>query len=256
MSPAALVFEAVTVARGARTVVHGVDIDVPAGGIVALLGPNGAGKTSLVLAAGGVLPLAGGRIVLDGRPLPRHRPDRARAAGLAVVPEGHRVLGELSVLDNLRVAGSSLARPALTEGVDAALARFPELAERLGQRAGSLSGGQQQMLALAQATVARPRFLVIDELSFGLAPIVVRRLVPELQALAAEGVGILLIEQFAAVALELAGTVHLMDRGRIRHRGAAAELAAHPELLHSAYLPGGTAPSPAGPFPESSGLPI
>jgi branched-chain amino acid transport system ATP-binding protein len=224
------------VERGGRTVVRDVELAVPGGAVTALLGANGAGKSSLVLAVAGILPLAAGHLAVDGRRLTSRAPHAIRAAGIATVPEGHRVLAALTVRDHLRAAGSRLTRGALDAAVAEAFALFPELAEREGQLAGTLSGGQQQMLAIASALVGRPRFLVIDELSLGLAPVVVRRLGPVITQIAATGIGVLLIEQFATVALGLADQANVMDRGRIVFSGSAEALAGQPELLHGAYL--------------------
>jgi branched-chain amino acid transport system ATP-binding protein len=204
--------------------------------VTALLGPNGAGKSTLVLAVGGVLRPSSGRVVLGERDLTRARPDAIRRAGVAIVPEGRRLLGTLTVEDNLRVATYSFSREAAREGIRYALELFPLLETRWKSTARLLSGGEQQMVVLAQALVSRPKFILVDELSLGLAPIVVRRLMPTLESVAESGVGVLLIEQFAHVALDLAGSVYVIERGRIRHHGSAQELKANPERLHSAYL--------------------
>ncbi len=225
-----------SVQRGGRTVVHGVTIDIPPGEVTALLGPNGAGKSSLVLAVGGVLRPSGGSVLLGDQDLTRRRPEKVRAAGVAIVPEGRRLLPELSVADNLRVATYSLSRDEAKSGVAYALELFPELEKRWTIVSRSLSGGEQQMVVLAQALVSRPKVLIVDELSLGLAPVVVKRLVPTLASVAASGVGVLLIEQFAHVALSLAKSVYVLEGGRIRYHGTADELKANPELLHSAYL--------------------
>ena len=233
---AGLAVQGLDLARNGKAVLHGVDLAIAPGRIAALLGANGAGKSSLVLAIAGVLPATSGAITLDGRSIMNLRPEIIRAGGLAAVPEGHQVLNELSVEDNLKVAGSHLSRAELKSAVDIALGTFPELRERLQARSGNLSGGQQQMVALAQAIIARPRYLLADELSFGLAPVVVARLVPVLQDLAAQGVGVLLIEQFTHIALKIADTAYVMERGRICFAGAPQELIDNPGILHSAYL--------------------
>ena len=225
-----------SVARGSRIVVSEVSLTVPPGELTALLGPNGAGKSSLVLALGGVLRPAGGTVSLDDRDLTRRRPEAIRAAGLAIVPEGRRLLPALSVEDNLRVATYTLSRHDARSAIDRALELFPELRKRLSSAARLLSGGEQQMVVLAQALVSRPKVVVIDELSLGLAPVVVSRLMPTLRAVAAAGTGILLIEQFATVALELSNRAYVMGGGKIEFSGASSELREHPELLHSAYL--------------------
>jgi branched-chain amino acid transport system ATP-binding protein len=206
--------------------------------VTALLGPNGAGKSSLVLAVGGVLRPAGGAVTLGEVDLTGRRPERIRRAGVAVVPEGRRVLSELTVEENLRVATFPLRPEAARAGRAYARELFPELDRRPGVPARSLSGGEQQMLVLAQALVSQPRFVLIDELSLGLAPVVLQRLIPTIREVASSGVGVLLIEQFATVALGLAERAYVMDRGRIRYSGRASELRAAPELLQSAYLPG------------------
>jgi branched-chain amino acid transport system ATP-binding protein len=241
MSDDALVLEDVTVARGGRTVVRGASLEVPLGEITALLGPNGAGKSSLVLAVAGVLSVAGGTIRAGDTRLSGRRPERVRAAGVATVPEGHRVLGDLSVDDNLRVAAGRLARSERAAALARVLDLFGELRELGGRQAGSLSGGQQQMLALAQGVIGRPRYLIVDELSLGLAPVVVRRLVPALHEIANQGVGVLLIEQFTALALGVATNAHVLVRGQLRLSEAAATLRERPELLADSYHLTGTA---------------
>jgi branched-chain amino acid transport system ATP-binding protein len=232
---ATLQLDAVCVSRG-RPVVHDVSIDIPAGAITALLGPNGAGKSSLVLAVGGVLRPTAGRVLLGDVDLARRRPEAIRAAGVAIVPEGRRLLGALTVEDNLKVATYALSHAKRREGVEYAMQMFPSLERRWKAPARTLSGGEQQMVVLAQALVSHPRFILVDELSLGLAPVVVKRLMPTLQRVAERGVGILLIEQFAHVALAVSQTAYVLEGGRIRDQGSAAELRANPERLHSAYL--------------------
>jgi branched-chain amino acid transport system ATP-binding protein len=254
----ALGLAGLTVARGGRPVVHDVTFEIAPGAVTALLGPNGAGKSTLVLAVAGVLRAQSGSITLAGRELAGRRPETIRRAGVAVVPEGRRLLSELSVQDNLQVATYALSRDDAKTGRAYALELFPELEKRLETPARALSGGEQQMLVLAQALVSRPRFVLIDELSLGLAPVVVKRLIPTIRTVAESGVGVLLIEQFATVALGLADRAHVMDRGRIRFSGAASDLRDRPELLRSSYLPGGAdpaaapgaAPAEASPGPE------
>ena len=234
-----LQLENLVVARGGRPVVRDVSLDIPAGEVTALLGPNGAGKSTLVLAVGGVLPTVSGTVRLDDAVLSSRRPERIRGAGVAIVPEGRRLLPDLTVDDNLQVATYALPRAEGRAGRDRALELFPELGKRLNATGRMLSGGEQQMLVLAQAIVSQPRFMLIDELSLGLAPVIVQRLVPVIRRIVESGVGVLLIEQFAAVALALANRVHVIDRGRLRFSGLPAELHEHPELLHSAYLQAG-----------------
>ena len=228
--------DALDVPRGSRRVLHGVSLEIPPGEVTTLLGPNGAGKSSLVLAIAGVIRPTGGDVRVGAVSLTRRRPERIRAAGVAVVPEGRRLLPQLTVEDNMRVATYMLDKQQSREGVAYALQLFPELQKRWTIQARLLSGGEQQMVVLAQALVSKPRFLLVDELSLGLAPVVVKRLVPTLQAVAESGVGVLLIEQFAHVALGLARSAYVLEGGRIRYSGTAVELKARPELLHSAYM--------------------
>jgi branched-chain amino acid transport system ATP-binding protein len=231
----------ITVERGGRAVVRDVSIEVPAGQVTALLGPNGAGKSSLVLAVGGVLRPSAGSVVLAGHDFAGRRPERIRRAGIAIVPEGRRLLPDLTVEDNLGIATYALLREQAKAGRAQALELFPELSRRLSMRARTLSGGEQQMVVLAQALVSQPRYMLIDELSLGLAPVVVNRLIPAIRAVAEYGIGILLIEQFANVALGLANHAYIMEGGRLRFSGLAQELRDKPELLRSAYLLRGSA---------------
>jgi len=226
------------VARGGRPVLLGVSLDIPAGEITTLLGPNGAGKSTLVLTIGGALPSTAGSITLAGEELRGAKPERIRGAGVAVVPEGRRLLPSLSVLDNLRIATYNLAADEAESGVAQALELFPELNKRADTSARSLSGGEQQMVVLAQALASKPRIVIVDELSLGLAPVVVKRLMPVLEQIADAGAGVLLIEQFAHVALALANRAYVLEGGQIQYSGTAAELRDNPDLLHSAYLLG------------------
>ena len=232
----ALSFAGLSVARGGRPVLRDVSVTIPAGEVTALLGPNGAGKSTLVLAVGGVLRPTAGSVTLGDVELTRQRPEQIRAAGVAIVPEGRQLLPNLTVEENLRVATYALSRPDARSGIAHALELFPELEKRWRVTARSLSGGEQQMVVLAQALVSQPRYVLVDELSLGLAPVVVQRLVPTLQEVAASGVGVLLIEQFAHVALGLAQTAYVLERGRIHYHGTAQRLKDEPELLQSAYL--------------------
>ena len=231
-----LKIDALSVARGGRTVVREVSLEITAGEVTALLGPNGAGKSSMVLAIGGVLKPLGGKVLLDEVDFAGRRPERIRGAGIAIVPEGRRLLPELSVAENLTVATYTLSGADAEAGRKRALEMFPELEKRLDYPARSLSGGEQQMVVLAQALVSHPRFVIIDELSLGLAPVVVNRLVPTIKAIAESGIGVLLIEQFATLALGLANRAYIMEGGRIQFSGQARELRENPELLQSAYL--------------------
>jgi branched-chain amino acid transport system ATP-binding protein len=238
MSEAAstLKIDELKVARGGKTVLHGISLEVPQGQVTTLLGPNGAGKSTMVLAVGGVLRTGGGEVSLDGTRLTKMRPEQIRQAGVAIVPEGRRLLPDLTVEDNMRVATYALGRDEAKRGIDYAIELFPHLETRWQAVARTLSGGEQQMVVLAQALVSRPKFVLVDELSLGLAPVVVQRLIPALENAAADGVGVLLIEQFVHVALGLAERAYVIEGGRIVYEGTAAELKEHPERLHSAYL--------------------
>lgn len=235
MSTQDLVIDDICIDRGGRLVVHEASLTAEPGTVTALLGPNGAGKSSLVLALAGVLKPRTGSIVLGGESLVGRSPTAIRAAGLATVPEGHRVLKDMTVADNLGTASFLVPRAERAAAVDRVHDLFEELAPLSDRLAGSLSGGQQQMLAIGQALVSKPRFLVIDEMSLGLAPIVVRRLVPALRRIADSGVGVILIEQFTQLALDLASDAYAMAQGRVVLHAPAAELASSPERLEQAY---------------------
>jgi branched-chain amino acid transport system ATP-binding protein len=222
--------------RGGKPVLHGVSLQIAPGCITALVGANGAGKSSTVMALAGALPIDSGRIELDGQPLHGLRPEAVRARGVAVVPEGHRVLGDLSVKDNLLAAASQLPAGQVGAALAVVLEVLPELQDKLGAPGRSLSGGQKQMVCIAQALIARPRYLVLDELSLGLAPLVVRRLVGVVQQVAAQGVGVLLIEQFTTMALAVAEQAYVLERGRVAYAGTAKDLRDSPEILHDSYL--------------------
>ena len=228
--------EGLKVSRGGHPVLHDISLEIPPGAVTTLLGPNGAGKSTLVLAVAGVLRPTAGSVSLDGRNLAGTRPEQIRRAGVAVVPEGRRLLPELTVEENMRVATYTLGREQAKRGIEYTIELFPHLEVRWKSVARTLSGGEQQMVVLAQALVSRPKFVLVDELSLGLAPVVVKRLMPALEAVAAEGVGVLLIEQFVHVALALAQSAYVIEGGRMVYHGTAAELKEHPERLHSAYL--------------------
>ncbi len=228
-----------TAEGGGRPVLQGIDLSVPPGAIVALLGANGAGKSSLVLALAGLIEGARGSITLGETRLDGLTPLQRRKAGLAIVAEGHQVLPGLSVRDNIAAAALSLPRAAADQRVEEAIALFPELKSRLDVDAQALSGGQKQMVNIAQALVIRPRVLLVDELSLGLAPAVVQRLGGMLREIAAQGVGVLLIEQFTTLALSLATQAHVMERGSLIFSGRSQALRDDPSILHGAYLASG-----------------
>ena len=223
------------VEAGSRTVIDDLSFRLEPGRILAVLGANGAGKSELVMALAGMLPPVAGSVVLEGKDLTGAHPAVIRRAGLAAVPEGHRILTQLTVDDNLRAAGSILPR-GLKEALEETYELFPELAERRDQIAGTMSGGQQQMLALGHAMMARPRYLLIDEMSLGLAPVVVKRLMGFVTDLAARGTAVLLIEQFADLALGIAHNAIVLRGGRERYAGPASGLRGNAARLNEAYF--------------------
>jgi len=226
------------VPRGDRPALHGVTLKIPPGEITTLLGPNGAGKSTLVLTIGGMLKPTGGTISIGDVDITGAKPEKVRRAGVAVVPEGRRLLPSLTIADNLKVATYNLPSDEAEAGVAYALELFPELERRFDTAARSLSGGEQQMVVLAQALASKPTVMIVDELSLGLAPVVVKRLMPVIEKVAEDGTGVLLIEQFAHVALSLATTAYVIEGGEIQYSGTAAELRDTPDMLHSAYLLG------------------
>lgn len=230
---------------GASPVLHGIDLQVRRGEVVALLGANGAGKSTLMKALAGLhRPIQGG-IHLEGRELMNMGAEQVVAQGVVLVPEGRQVFPELSVLDNIRL-GAFLQPDEREARVEEQLRRFPRLRERLHQRAGLLSGGEQQMLAIARALMSRPRILLLDEPSLGLAPKVIAELFAALDALRREGMTLLLVDQMAGLALALADRAYVMEEGRIVAQGTSAEIAANGALAQS-YLgeSGADHPQPA-----------
>ena len=219
---------------GAEPVLHGIDLQVRQGEVVALLGANGAGKSTLMKALAGLHRPVQGGIHLDGLDLLPLGAERVVAQGVVLVPEGRQVFPELSVLDNIRL-GAFLQPADLDARVEAQLQRFPRLRERLLQRAGLLSGGEQQMLAIARALMSRPRILLLDEPSLGLAPKVIAELFSVLDGLRREGMTLLLVDQMAGLALALADRAYVIEGGRIVAQGTAAQIAADPALAQ-AYL--------------------
>lgn len=224
------------VERGGKPVLHGISLEFLPGEITALIGANGAGKSSTVLAMAGAIPIKSGEVLRNGVQISNLSPDSIRRSGVALVPEGHTVLSSLTVLDNLRVAGSHLPAARINAVVDNALALFPELTARLNVPAGALSGGQKQMVLIGQALISEPDFILVDELSLGLAPTIVNRLAATLVDLANEGMGIVLIEQFTSLALKIAKHAYIIERGNIVFAGTSQELLDDRSILHSAYL--------------------
>jgi branched-chain amino acid transport system ATP-binding protein len=226
----ALRVEGLTVRRGAGPVIRDVTLTLEPGRITALVGPNGAGKTSLLEAVSGVVPAAAGSVRIGDTDVTRHsRVARARL-GLAHIEQGRAVFPGLTVVENLLLTARTPAR------VDELLEQFPELQKRRDSPAALLSGGEQQMVVLARAFAARPAYLLIDEMSLGLAPVVFTRLLPMVTRFAAEGAAILLVEQFTHTALGVAQDAVVVSSGRVTWSGTAATLLAEPGTLHDAYL--------------------
>ncbi len=216
---------------GRVQVLYGVSVVVAAGEIVALIGPNGAGKSTLLRAATGMVKTTGGSIRLGATNLTGASIESIARAGVAHVPEGRRLFPGLTVRDNLRLGGWRTRHEDLTP----VLALFPRLAERLGQVAGSMSGGEQQMCAVGRALMSHPEYLLIDELSLGLAPVVIDEILSRLTDVASTGTGILLVEQDAGAALEVATRAYVLENGRITIAGSAGDLARDPRV-RKAYL--------------------
>jgi branched-chain amino acid transport system ATP-binding protein len=231
---------------GAGPVLHAVDVQVRQGELIALLGANGAGKSTLMRALAGLHRPVSGGIHLEGRELAGLPAEKIAALGVVLVPEGRQVFPELSVADNLRLGGF-LHPQGREQRLEDMLRRFPRLRERLQQRAGLLSGGEQQMLAIARGLMACPRVLLLDEPSLGLAPKVILELFHALDALRQEGMTIVLVDQMAALALALADRAYVIEGGRIVAQGTAAEIAAD-DLLAKAYLSGGSETTGAEPL--------
>jgi len=224
-----------TVHYGGIEAVRGISLDVQAGELVSLIGANGAGKTSTMGALGGLLK-AGGSLTYDGVDLSRLPAHERVGRGLALVPEGRGIFAKLTVLENLQM-GAYCRNDSSQIAHDLAqqLEQFPRLAERRGQLAGTLSGGEQQMLAIARALMSRPKLLLLDEPSMGLAPILVEQIFRLIERIAREGVAVLLVEQNARQALEIAQRAYVMESGVITLSGEAKALAADPRV-RAAYL--------------------
>ncbi|MGD0378475.1 MAG: ATP-binding cassette domain-containing protein [Acidimicrobiales bacterium] len=221
-------------AYGRIEVVHGVSLEVPEGSVYALLGPNGAGKSTLLKVASGRMPATSGSVSFDGEDIRRSTPDRLARRGLCAVPEGRAVFPNLTVAENLLMYSYRSRATKVSDLEEQSYARFPVLGERRRQLAGRLSGGEQQMLALARALFTKPRMLLLDEISMGLAPLIVAELYELVaQAVAQEGITILLVEQFAQTALAIADQVGVMVNGRLVRSGTPAEVGDH---LLEAYM--------------------
>jgi branched-chain amino acid transport system ATP-binding protein len=229
--------EKLTTGYGDIQVLWGVDLDVLPGEVVCLVGSNGAGKSTLLRCVSGLLPATGGRILLRGTDLSRSTPDQVLEAGIAQVPEGRRLFSAMSVKNNL-LMGAYLRRDgpeAVRKDLDFVFDLFPILAERVRQNAGTLSGGEQQMCAIARGIMSKPTLLMIDELSLGLAPLIVERLSSALLNVNRAGISILLVEQDVATAFELAGRGFVLEAGRVTLSGPTSELANN-STVQEAYM--------------------
>jgi branched-chain amino acid transport system ATP-binding protein len=245
-APLALELSHVTAGYDRTVVLRDVSLQVPAGSIVALLGANGAGKTTLVRTAGGLLRARAGTVRVDGKDMTGVSPNRLASAGVCLIPDKRGIFPNLTVGENLRVQTPGWVRGAArTRAIDSALDAFPVLRPRLHEAAGRLSGGQQQMLALARCHLGSPRVVLLDEVSMGLAPKVVDEIFDFLRQLAATGVAMLLIEQYVNRALDIADQVVLLDRGQVARAGPASGM--ERAALLRGYLgvdPGDVAPPP------------
>ena len=230
-----LALDTVSVAYGKRRALDGVSLTVGAGEIVTLLGANGSGKSTTLRAISGLVRPSTGRVVFDGRDITRAAPDAIVAAGVGHVPEGREIFPEFTVHENLLVGGHTVPRAGVAEATEREFALFPVLRERARQLAGTLSGGEQQMLAIARALMIRPRLLLLDEPSLGLSPRLAREIFAVIARLSAEGATILLVEQNARRALALASRAYVLETGRVVVSGPARELAADPRI-RVAYL--------------------
>jgi len=232
------------VAYGHVEAVRGVSLTVGAGEIVALIGPNGAGKSSTLNAIAGLVRPKGGSVRLEGRELAGVPPHGAVAAGIVLVPEGRAILQRMSVAENLLVGSEARPWPGGREearaAIDAQIKRFPSLQRRLHLPAGALSGGEQQMLAIARGLLERPRILLLDEPSMGLAPVLVRQIFDIIRDIHREGTTILLVEQNARMALQTAQQAYVLERGEVALQGPAGQLA-QDRRLQAAYLGGDVA---------------
>jgi branched-chain amino acid transport system ATP-binding protein len=226
--------EALEVAYGAIRALRGIDFEVHGGEIVTLIGSNGAGKSTLLRAISGLVRPSAGRILLEGVDVTAHKPEAIVGLGCSHVPEGRRIFANLSVLENLQMGGYP-RRGAEREGLERVFALFPRLRERLHQAGGTLSGGEQQMLAIGRALMAEPVLLLLDEPSLGLAPLLVQQIFAIVREINAQGTTVVLVEQNARQALRVAHRAYVLETGTLALSGPAAELARDPRV-RSAYL--------------------
>ncbi len=240
-----LAIQFLEVSYGAVRVLRGISFAVEQGQIVALLGANGAGKTTTLRAISGLVPVASGQILLEGKDLTGLPPHAIVRRGLALCPEGRRLFANLTVKENLMLGGYGRKKAGLAQDLDWVLGTFPRLRERLGQRAGTLSGGEQQMVALGRALMRRPRVLLLDEPSLGLAPLLVEEVFRIIKEINVRGATILLVEQNAHAALKIAHYAYVLENGCLVVEGRGEELLSHPHL-QEAYLGGSLEEGGAG----------
>ncbi len=230
--------ENISVHYGASAAVDKVSLEVNEGELVTLIGTNGAGKTTTLRAISGLVPLTTGQIMFDGHPITRAKPSEIIDRGIAHCPEGRRVFPQLSVKENLAMgAYRRLDRKRVGDDMERMFVKFPRLKERIGQAAGTLSGGEQQMLAIARALMSRPRLVMFDEPSLGLAPNFVESIFELVLEIRREGTTVLMVEQNAYAALDMCDRSYLLETGRVVHQGSAAEMIANPDIRR-AYLGG------------------
>jgi branched-chain amino acid transport system ATP-binding protein len=235
-----LSIEGLKVAYGHVEALRGIDLEVRHGEITAIIGSNGAGKTSTLMAISGLAPITAGEIRFEGQSISRRRPHEITRLGITHILEGRQLFSDQTVEDNLLLGGYTRLprdRARVATLMEREMARFPILRERRAQLAGTLSGGEQQMLAIARGLMCEPRLILMDEPSMGLAPLVVKEIVSTIRTLREEGATIILVEQMAAVALRLADRAYVLENGRVKLSGTGAELARTPEV-RQAYLGG------------------
>jgi branched-chain amino acid transport system ATP-binding protein len=235
-----LSIEGLKVAYGHVEALRGIDLEVRHGEITAIIGSNGAGKTSTLMAISGLAPITAGEIRFEGQSISRRRPHAITRLGITHILEGRQLFSDQTVEDNLLLGGYTRLprdRARVATLMEREMARFPILRERRSQLAGTLSGGEQQMLAIARGLMSEPRLVLMDEPSMGLAPLVVKEIVSTIRTLREEGATIILVEQMAAVALRLADRAYVLENGRVKLSGTGAELARTPEVRR-AYLGG------------------
>ncbi|MHB8511409.1 MAG: ABC transporter ATP-binding protein [Actinomycetota bacterium] len=237
--------ESIDVFYGHVQALRGVSLEIYPGELVALVGANGAGKTSTLRTISGLLKPVVGSVMLDGVRIDRIAPEKIVARGVSHLPEGRGIFPTLTVAENLQMGFYTrrAQKSAMREAIGKAIELFPRLGERMQQAAGTLSGGEQQMLALARALLPEPRLLMIDELSLGLAPVVVEMLFERLREINSQGTTVLLVEQYVNLALQVADRAYVLEKGSVQLSGTAAELLRDSELVQSSYLGANTKPA-------------